>query len=97
MDRVGLGLAGRSDQGRDREITLGRCRRPDPHRPVRRAHVQSIGVRVGIHRYALEPRLAAGSGDPDRDLAAVGDEDATDGHSLELIPLFLRVARNHCR
>ena len=55
-----------------RAAAAGRWRPRD--RP--RARVRGVGVGVGVHRDALDAQLAAGADDADRDLAAVGDEDA---------------------
>ncbi len=37
--------------------------------------MQGVPVGVGVHRYGAEAGIAAGSGDPDGDFAAVGDQD----------------------
>src|SRR3546814_10382492 len=50
-------------------------RRPDADRCVGGAHGHGIGVGGGVHRHRLDPHLAAGAVDAERDLAAVGNED----------------------
>ncbi len=48
----------------------------DVHGDVGRAHVRGPGVGVGVDGDTSEPAGAQGRGDADRDLAAVGDQDA---------------------
>jgi hypothetical protein len=48
--------------------------RPDGHGFVREQHVQRLAIRLGVHRTRLDPHLAQGADDADRDLAAVRDE-----------------------
>ena len=92
MDGVGLREGGCFHDRLHREIALRRRSGPNAHRPICHAHVQRAGVRVGVDRHALEPRLAAGAGDADRDFAAIGDEDATD-HRTHFGFRFSRNAR----
>ena len=56
------------------QIALARRRRPDMHRLVRHAHVQRLGVGVGIDRDRADPQPPRGADHPAGDLAAVGDE-----------------------
>jgi hypothetical protein len=45
------------------------------HRLVRLAHMQRVGVGVGIDRDGLDPHALAGADHPAGDLAAIGDQD----------------------
>ena len=65
-------------QARNRQIALGGRRRPDRDGAIGRDHVRRARVGVGVHRDALDAELAAGADDPERDLAAVGDEEPAD-------------------
>src|SRR5262249_9652050 len=65
----------RRDDGVDLEIAVARRRRPDAHRLVRLAHMERVGVRVGVDRDGLDAEPLAGADDAARDLAAIGDED----------------------
>ena len=51
-------------------------RRPDVDGPVGEPDVQRVAVGGRVHGDGLDPELAAGADDADRDLAAVGDQDA---------------------
>jgi hypothetical protein len=79
MDRVRADAGRGSDHRADVEVA------PDPHRLVGRAHVGGGLVDVGVHRDGGDPEMAAGAHHPQRDLAAVGDqdlgEDAGHGHA----------------
>ena len=75
MDRLGAGLLAGLDDLLDREIALRRRRRADRHRLVRLAHMQRIGVRLGIDRHGLDAHGLRRPDDPAGDLPAIGDED----------------------
>src|SRR3546814_10689055 len=49
--------------------------RSDAHALVGQPHMHGVGGGGGVHGYRLDAHLAAGAMDPERDLAAVGDQD----------------------
>jgi hypothetical protein len=79
MDRAGAGAAGGVkdllpvEEGRDGRAALDRDRRVR-HRGGRRA-----GIRRVVHEGASEAEIAERADDPDRDLAAVGDQHRVEG------------------
>ena len=75
MHGIGAGGPGGRDDPVDGEIALGRGRRSQQHRLVGEQHVERLPVGLGEDGDAGDAHLAAGSDDPDRDLAAIGDED----------------------
>ena len=75
MDRLGVGLPRNLKDLIDREIALARRRRPNEIGLVRPAHVQAVAVGLRIHCHGPQSKLRAGTQNPDRDLAAVGDQD----------------------
>ncbi len=78
VDRVGARDLGRRDDRRDVEVALRGRRGPDAHGLVGELHRERVAVGRGVHGDRLEPHLAAGPDDAERDLAAVGDEDFLD-------------------
>ncbi len=91
VDGVGAGDLGRGDDGRDVEVALRRRRRPDADGLVGEADGECVAVGRGVHRDGLDPHLAAGADDAERDLAAVGDEDFLDHRVLRVAYcVFLR-------
>ena len=64
---------GRDDR-RDVEIAFARGRRADAHALVGEAHMHGVGIGGRMHRDGADAHLAAGAMDPERDLAAVGDQ-----------------------
>src|SRR5581483_362942 len=60
--------------------------RPDRVRLVGVADVQRVAVHLGVHRDRIDADLAASTDDPDRDLAAVRDQD---------LPKALGTGRRH--
>ena len=81
VDRFGPGLRGRREDRVDPQVALGRRRRPEPDGDVGHPDVLGVGVRVAVDRDRLHPQLVAGTDDPDRDLAAVGDQDPAEGRA----------------
>src|SRR3546814_1848804 len=75
MDGVRAGDGGGGEDGGDVEVAVLARRRPDADRFVGEAHVHGTGVGGGVHRHRLDPHLAAGAVDAERDLSAVGNED----------------------
>ena len=79
MNRLRAGLlAGRHDLV-DQQVGLRRGRRADQHLLVGLAHVQRVGVGLGIDRHRLDAEPLAGADDAAGDLAAVGDQDLVEG------------------
>ena len=76
VDRLGTGLPGGVNQAFDGEVALGRCRWSNGNRMICRAHMRRGSVRTGIHRHRLETLFMTGADDAERDLSAIGDEDA---------------------
>jgi len=75
MNRLGAGdLAGRDDRG-EVQVALPRRRRADAHGLVGHADVHRVGVGGRMDGDGPDAHLAAGADHPQRDLAAVGDED----------------------
>ena len=75
VDGVGAGDLGRGDDARDVQVALARRRRPDADLLVGEAHVQRLAVGLGVDGDGADAELLAGADDPQRDLAAVGDQD----------------------
>src|SRR2546421_5929081 len=78
VDRDRVGDFRGADDRRHVEIAGGRGRWPDTHRFIGEQHVLEAVVRGGVHRHGLDAELPAGAQDPQRDLAAVGDDDLLD-------------------
>src|SRR5882672_11307415 len=76
MDRVGAADLRRGEDGGNVQVALLRRRRTDADGLVREADVQRARVRGGVDRDGLHAQLARRADDPQRDLSAVGDEDA---------------------
>ena len=79
-------------QGRNRER-----RRPDHDHAVRfaRGHAVAIRGRCGKHR--LDSKSVRGAHDPQRDLAAIGDQDAPQRHGARLRPARSETAADRIR
>ena len=75
MDALRAGLAGDLDQALDVEIALARRRRPDRIGLVAGAHMQRLGIGLGIDRDGAHAEPLRGAGDAHGDLAAIRDED----------------------
>ena len=84
MDGVGAGDLAGGEQARDVEIALGRRRRADADALVGQAHVHGVGVGRRMHRDRGDADFLAGALDPERDLAAVGDQDLVEHRSSRL-------------
>ena len=85
MDRLRAGALGGVEQPLDDEIALGGRAWADQVRLVGRAHVERVAVGLGVDGDGADAELAQRAEDPDRDLAAVRDEDlperrTDDGH-----------------
>ena len=71
---VGAVGAGGVEQGGDVQVAVGGGRRTETRGPVGSQDVRGVGVGVGIHRHGFDAGDAAGADHPQRDLAAVGDQ-----------------------
>src|SRR5689334_6098913 len=76
MDGFGTGGEGRLDEAVRSQIAVPCRSLPQPHRCVGGDDVRSLDVSVRIDGNDLDAQVTAGSDDAERDLAAVGDEDA---------------------
>ena len=79
VDRVAAGGHGRRD---DRlNVEVGRhAAGVEPDRLVGDARVQRLGVVLRVHGHAADAEVGRRAGDANRDLAAVGDQQAANGH-----------------
>ena len=93
MDGIGAGLHCSVEDLVDDEVGLGCCAAAEGECLIGQLHVQGVSVRVGIHGDRRQPGVAAGSNDPNRDLAAVGDQDGAHMCSFESEPESERVRR----
>ena len=75
MDGVGARAPGRVDDRLDAQIALGRLAGPDVHRLIRFTHVAGAAIAVGEDGDRRDAHFPARPHDPDRDFAAVGDQD----------------------
>ena len=82
MHRVGAGDLAGGEQRRHVEIAVSRGRRADADALVGEPHVHGVGVGGRVHRHGLDAELLAGAQHPERDLAAVGDQDFVE-HRLD--------------
>src|SRR6266487_4771507 len=72
---VGAGIGGRLEDPGDVEVALRRALAAQRERLIGHGHVQRVDVVLAVDGDAGQPRVAARSYYPDRDLAAVGDQD----------------------
>ena len=77
-------LAG-GEQRRDVEIAVARRRRPDADALVGEPHMHRVFVRGRVDRDGGDPELLAGAQHPERDLAAIGDQDFVE-HRYDVMP-----------
>ena len=88
MDRIGAGdRRGREDR-RDIQIAVARRRRADADGLVGEPHIHRIGVGGRMHRHRLDPHLAAGAMNAQRNLAAIGDQHLLEHQALMPSPPF---------
>ncbi len=81
MDGIASGAERGGEQGIRQQVAPRRRRRPDAHRAIRLGEVRRVPVGSRMHRDRFETRGPAGTQDPRRDLAAVGDEHPVHGSS----------------
>ncbi len=74
MDRLGVGHFRRRDDRRNVEIASRRGGGPDADGFVGEAHILGLAVGFGVDHHRLDAELATGALDPQRDLAAIGDQ-----------------------
>src|SRR5688572_8486452 len=78
MNRVSAGDLGGGDQAHDVEVRLrSRCW-THTNRFIREADVKRLGVRLRMDGHGFEVEHAASADDPQRDLAAIGDQHLVD-------------------
>jgi hypothetical protein len=82
MDCIGLGDLGRRDDRGDVEIAVLGRGRPDADRMVGQADMHGISVGGGMDRHRLDAHFLGCAMDAQRDFAAVGDQQALDGHGV---------------
>ena len=78
MDGVRAGAARRVEDRIDIQITLGGRGGANPHGGVRRANVRRRSVGIGERRHRFDAQFTAGADDPQRDFAAVCDQETAD-------------------
>ncbi len=76
VDRVDIGDLGRADDARDVEVRLVRGALADADGAVGEFQVRRVGVGLAVDADGLDAEFAAGAEHAQRDLAAVGDQDA---------------------
>ena len=84
MDRLGAGRQGGVDDRIDAQVALGRRRRSEADRGIRHRDMHRVGVGVAVDGDRFHAQVVAGADEPDGDLPAVRDEDATErrgGHA----------------
>jgi hypothetical protein len=80
VDRLRARAPRRVEHRLDREVRLGRRRGAEAQRRVGRADVWRAAVGVGVDGDRPEPERPRGAQDPQRDLAAVGDQHRGEHH-----------------
>jgi hypothetical protein len=83
VDRVGARLDGGLDDPIHPQVAVAGGCGADLDRPVRDLRVHRAAVGLGADRDRLDPQVAAGADHADRDLPAVGDEDAARARPAE--------------
>ena len=96
MDRVRPRDGRGAQDGRDVQVAVPRRRRADAHAFVRQPHVHRLVVGRGMHGNRRDAQLPARPLDPQRDLAAVGDQDLVQ-HATPLLDHEQRFAIFHRR
>ena len=81
MDGVTARLQGGGEEGGHVEVAVRRLGRADAHGLGGQLHMEGVGVGGGVDRHRLYLQLPAGTDDPHRDLAPVGDQDTME-HSV---------------
>jgi hypothetical protein len=78
MQRVAAGLLGGGDDLPDVEVALARLAAAEMDRVGGAANVQGRAVGIGVDRDGLDAHLLGGADHAQRDLATVGNEDASE-------------------
>jgi hypothetical protein len=97
MDRIGAGLGGYFEQAVDAQVRLCRGGGSEPVRAGRVAHMQRLSIGVGIHGHRLDTEVATGADNPNRDLAAVGHQNAFDLSHPRKVPRGTAAAKHRAR
>jgi hypothetical protein len=74
MHGVGAGARRRVNETIDPEVAFGWRVGANRHRFVGHAHVPGGAIAFGVDGHGCDPHIAARTDDPDRDLAAVRDQ-----------------------
>ena len=82
VDRLCAGRLGRSQHLGAVQIRFARRRRTDQHRLVGFAHMQGVGVRLGIDGDGANPHPLGGAEDTAGDFAAIGDKDGLEHEAV---------------
>jgi hypothetical protein len=78
MHRLRAAAERGGDDRLDAQVALSGGRRTDAHRPIGAPGSDTVAVGRGDRKHAFDAETAAGAKDADRDLAAVGHQDAAD-------------------
>ena len=82
VDRFRAGRLGRREHLGAVQIGFARRRRTDQHRLVGLAHMQGVGVRLGIDGDGAYPHPLGGAEDTAGDFAAIGDKDGLEHEAV---------------
>src|SRR6266550_7377632 len=93
MDRVSIDRLSGADDFCDIEVALDRGARPEKQRTIGGGDVRGTRIRLGVHRDAFDPELAAGLNDSNRDLATIRNQQPSDHEPLQPGLRFSRNAR----
>ena len=93
MDRVGAERVRGSDDRGPVEIGFRGGSGADPDRRIERVAEECPGIGIGVHPDRRDAQLARAASDPNRDFAAVGDEQAPDHRSCQLAARCSKNAR----
>ena len=95
MNGVGAGDLAGGEQRRNVEVAVLRGRRADADAFVGEPHVHGVGIRGRVHRDRRNAKLLAGAQHPQRDLAAVGDQDFVEHDRLRVAITFCATPLHH--
>ncbi len=83
VDGVGVDHFGRGNDVGDVEVAVARRRRADAHRFIGQPDVHRFGVGGRVDGHGLDAHFVASAVNPERDFAAIGDEQFLDRHRRE--------------
>ncbi len=75
MDRLHVGDFGGGNNVRDIQIRFTRRRIADANRLIGQFQISRVAVGRGVHNSDLNPELATGADDPQRNFTTICDED----------------------